>query len=231
MPKYYPLMIDLEGKAALVVGGGPVGTRKAALLAEYGARVTIVAKQASAEARCLAADGGVRLLERPFAMPDLDDAFIVFAATGDRALHEQIKAECDHRRIPCNIVDVPDLCSFIVPSIIRRGELMVTISTDGLCPSYSKYQRRRMMQCCFPEGCESLLHVASAARGELKGPLGKGMDDEEKFAAMEALMNEGLEAVVAESGESAASEWAIRRVREIALERKATTHSPKETTE
>lgn len=231
MPKYYPLLLDLEGKSALVVGGGPVGARKAALLAEYGARTTIVATVPSEEARRLARDGGVRLEERPYAVSDLDGACVVFAATGDRALHEDIKAECDRRRIPCNVVDVPDLCSFIVPSIIRRGELMVTISTDGLCPSYSKFQRRRMMECCFPEGCESQLHVAAAVRNELKGPLGEGMDDEAKFAAIEAVVNDGLAAVVQECGESAACDWAVRRVREIALERKASTSTPKENTE
>ncbi len=222
-------MIDLEGRLALVVGGGPVAARKASLLAEYGARVVMVAREVSPEARKLAQEGEVRLEERPFEQSDLTRPFIVFAATNDRALHEEIKAECDERRIPCNIVDVPDLCGFIVPSIIRNGELMITISTDGLCPSYSKYQRRRMTECCFGQGCESQLHVVAAARNELKGLLGRGLDDEEKFRLLDCLIQEGNAADIWTTVESKQQvEWSVRRIEELATEYRQTLKVQKE---
>jgi precorrin-2 dehydrogenase/sirohydrochlorin ferrochelatase len=212
--KHYPVMLDLNGKPALVVGAGPVASRKAETLAEYGARVTMVAPAVCAEARALADAGRVAILERPFEDADLDNPVLVFAATNDRALHEHIKAGCDARRILCNIVDVPDLCGFIVPSIIRRGELMITISTDGVCPSYSKFQRKRMERCCFPEGSEAMLHVIAAARNELKAGLGRGLDDEQKFELLRELAEGDLHEVLAREGEQAACAEAVRRLRE-----------------
>lgn len=220
MTKYYPVMIDMEGRPALVVGGGPIAARKAAGLLDYGARVTVVAREASPEVREMACQEHVALCERPFADSDLDDPVIVFAATNDRALHEHIKAECDRRRILCNIVDVTDLCGFIVPSIIRRGELMITISTDGMCPAYSKYQRKRMEQCCFPQGCEAMLHVVAAAREELKGPLGKGFDDEEKFEILRTLVEGELQDVLATRGEERARNYAREAVHKLVARRR-----------
>ncbi|MDK2971551.1 MAG: precorrin-2 dehydrogenase [Candidatus Sumerlaeota bacterium] len=216
MPKYYPVMMNIEGAPALVVGGGAIASRKAEGLLEYGARVTIVAREASPDVRRLYDEERVQLHERPFVDADLNEPVIVFAATNDRALHEHIKTECDRRRILCNVVDVPDLCGFIVPSIIRRGELMITISTDGLCPAYSKFQRKRMEQCCFPEGAQAMLHVIAAARNELKGPLGKGLGDEKKFELLRQLVEEGLEDRLALEGEAAASAYAVNRIHELA---------------
>ncbi len=218
MTKYYPMMVNLEGQPALVVGGGPVASRKAAMLLDYGAVVTIVAREASAEMREVAAHPNAELHVRSFEMTDLDAPLVVFAATNDRALHEAIKAESDKRRILCNIVDVPDLCGFTVPSIIRRGELMITISTDGTCPAYSKYQRMRMQACCFPEGCESMLHVVAAARNELKGPLGEGLDDEEKFVLLRELTESDLVEILQGKGEDEAMGVARERIAQLVSE-------------
>jgi len=218
MPRYYPLLLNLEDRPVLVVGGGFIGSRKARMLAEYGARVRLVAREASPEARELAAQGVVELCERPFEPSDLDDPLVVVAATGDEALHRRIKEECDRRRIPCNVVDVPDLCSFIVPAIIRRGELMVTISTDGLCPGYSKRLRRQLSACCFTEGAEARLHVAAAAREQLRKETGRALDDEGRFACLDRLLDEELEEKIAAVGVEGACEWARRRILEIAAE-------------
>jgi len=216
LAKYYPVMLDIEQRPALVVGGGAIAARKAEGLLKYGARVTIVAREASDDVRHLAeTNDNVTLHVRAYEDSDLDEPILVFAATNDRALHEHIKAECDRRRILCNIVDVTDLCGFIVPSIIRRGELMITISTDGMCPAYSKFQRKRMERCCFPEGAESLMHVAAAAREELKGPLGKGLDDEEKFVLLRGLIEEELPPILEEQGEESAKAYARERIHKL----------------
>ncbi|MCB2153668.1 bifunctional precorrin-2 dehydrogenase/sirohydrochlorin ferrochelatase [bacterium] len=218
MPKYYPVMLNIEDRPALVVGGGPIAVRKARGLAEYGARVRMVALDFCDEASQVP---GVELIESAFRLDHLDHTTIVFAATNDPALHHRIKHECDKRGILCNIVDVPDLCSFIVPSIIRRGELMITISTDGTCPAYSKFQRKRMELCCFPQGAEQMLHVIAAAREELKGPLGKGLTDEQKFELLRSLAESDLVEVLANAGEDEAKAEAVRRIREHAKENKS----------
>lgn len=219
MPKYYPMLMNLEDQPVLVVGGGAIAARKAATMAEYGARVVMVAPQIGEEARRLAAEGRIQTHERPYDQSDLDTPRLVFAATDDPALHERIKAECDRRRLPCNVVDVPPLCSFIVPSILRRGELMITISTDGLCPAYAKYQRLRMEQCCFPQGADALLHVVAAGRNELKGPLGHGMSDEEKFHLLRRIIESDIVDVLAREGEEAACREARERIRALAARR------------
>lgn len=219
--KYFPVLMDIEDRPILIVGGGPIAARKATTFAPYGPRIRMVARAASELAKRMAAEGAFVLEERPFELRDLDEPVLVIAATNDRALHEEIKAACDARRIPCNVVDVTDLCSFTLPSIIRRGELMVTISTDGTCPAYSKYQRKRMEACCFHEGCEDMLHAVAAARNELKGPLGEGLDDEEKFACLRGLAEAELPPIVAERGEAAGIEHARRRIHEIVAEFRA----------
>ncbi len=219
MARYYPMMMNIEGQPALVVGGGPIAARKAATLAEYGARVRIVAPEFSDEALAIANESGLEVVQRPYQDDDLDTPILVFAATDNPDLHLHIKSECDKRRIPCNIVDVTPLCSFIVPSIIRRGELMITISTDGTCPAYSKYQRKRMEACCFGEGAERMLHVVAAAREELKAGLGRGMSDDEKFDALRKVIESDLPEILEAQGEAHAAEEAVRRIREIVARR------------
>lgn len=216
MPKYYPVMMNLENRPALVVGGGPIATRKAQSLLEYGARVRMVALRFCDEALTLQ---DVEREQAAFRFDHLDNTLLVFAATNDPELHERIKSECDKRRIPCNVVDVPELCSFIVPSIIRRGELMITISTDGTCPAYSKFQRKRMEHCCFPEGAEAMLHVIAAARNELKGPLGNGLSDEDKFELLRHLAEGDLIETLTRAGEEEAKAEAVRRIHQMRADR------------
>jgi len=220
MARYYPMMMNIEGQPALVVGGGPIAARKAATLAEYGARVRVVAPEFSEEALAIAAESGLELVHRGFEDTDLDEPLLVFAATNNPGLHHHIKVECDRRRIPCNVVDVTPLCSFIVPSIIRRGELMITISTDGTCPAYAKYQRRRMEECCFGPGAERMLHVVAAAREELKAGLGHGMSDDEKFDCLKEVIEGDLREVLDREGETEAKEEAVKRIREVVGQRK-----------
>lgn len=219
-------MVNLEGKRVLIVGGGPVGSRKAATLLDYGARIEMVALVPIAEARALAADGRIVLHERAWRESDLDGALIVFAATSDPAVHQQIFHACEARGIACNIVDVPELCRFQTPSIIRRGELMITISTDGQCPSYSRYQRQRMMRCCFPEGSEKIMHVVAAARNVLKDGLGKGFTDDEKFEMIQEVIESGIAEVLERDGEEAAMREAEARMRRVVGERRSTHPSP-----
>ena len=96
---------------------------------------------------------------------------------------------------------------------------MITISTDGMCPAYSKFQRKRMEKCCFMEGAESIMHVIAAARRELKGPLGAGMDDEEKFELLKILAESDLGEILETEGEEAASKVAVERIERLVHEK------------
>lgn len=215
MAPYYPLMVDLRDRPVLVVGGGEIAARKARSILAYGPRITMVAREAGELARQMATAGEVELHVRPFHDGDLDGTMLVIAATDDPDLHEHIKSECDARRIFCNVVDVTPLCSFIVPSIIRRGNLMLTISTDGLCPAYSKYMRKRLTACCFGEGCDRPLYAAAAARNELKAGLGKGFSDEEKFDILRILIDQELPALLEGATDEEAAEYCRNRIGEL----------------
>jgi siroheme synthase-like protein len=133
--KLYPVHLKLEGKQALVVGGGEVASVKARALLEGGAVVKIVAPQCSDEMRTLIETFHLSCALRPFASPDLNDVWIVVAATGDPELHELIFQEATARNLLLCVADDPAHSNFIVPAVLRRDELVVTVSTSGKAPA------------------------------------------------------------------------------------------------
>jgi precorrin-2 dehydrogenase len=170
MPSYYPIMLDVRGRPAVVVGGDAVAAEKAAALATRGAHVTAVAPAFGAGLRALAArpDLRVALREKVYEAADLDGAFVVVAATThDPALSEAIWAETRRRGQLVNIVDVPARCAFIVPSILRRGQLTIAVSTEGASPSIAKRIRQRL-EALFPPAFGPYLRLATAARVHLR---------------------------------------------------------------
>jgi precorrin-2 dehydrogenase/sirohydrochlorin ferrochelatase len=163
--RYYPMFVSLEGRACLVVGAGQVGLRKILSLADCGASsLTVIEQRETDEAlRELASRPGVRILRRDFAESDLDDKFLVIAATSDPALNQRIGMLCRERGILCNMVDAPDQGSFIVPSSVVRGNLTVAISTSGQSPALTK-RIRKDLQDQFGEEYARFLEVMSRLR-------------------------------------------------------------------
>src|SRR5437868_13245801 len=135
---YYPLMLKVKGEPCLVVGGGPVALQKARALSKAGAEVTAVSPSFSAAFRRTS----IPRLKRRFRAGDVSGRILVIAATDSTEVNRAVSAACRKRRIPVNVVDVPELCSFIVPSIVRRGPVVVAISTGGQSPSLAKALRR-----------------------------------------------------------------------------------------
>ncbi len=141
---YYPLFADLNGKKVVVVGGGTVAERKVQPLASAGAKVLLVSPELTDNIRRMAEDGRITVKERKFRPQDLDDAWLVVSASDDRDVQRKVVAETDKRRIFCNVVDIPEMCSFIVPSMVRRGDLCIAISTAGRSPAVAKRIRMDM---------------------------------------------------------------------------------------
>ncbi|HTU68380.1 MAG TPA: siroheme synthase CysG [Steroidobacteraceae bacterium] len=145
--RYFPLFLDLAGKPVLLVGGGDVAARKFALLKDAGAKITVVAPQLGAElAAELAAPaaGAFTHLARTFAADDVDGAWLVVAATNDRAVNAAAAAAANARRIPCNVVDDRELSSFIMPAIIDRSPVQIAVSTGGTSPVLARLVRERL---------------------------------------------------------------------------------------
>ncbi len=139
-PMYFPVSLRIAGERCLVVGGGPVALRKARALRSAGARVTVVAP---------AFDRGfarlrVRRLRRAFRASDARGVFLAVSAAGDPRVNRAVHAACRRRGIPVNVVDVPALCTFIVPSVLRRGPVTIAVSTGGQSPALARALRREL---------------------------------------------------------------------------------------
>jgi precorrin-2 dehydrogenase len=144
MPFRFPVALELSGRRCVVVGGGTEAERTARALLEADASVTVVASEVTPWLSDLARRGDVRHLSRPYAGGDLEGAFLVIAATDDRAVVAAVFAEAEERHVLCNAVDDIAHCHFAVPSMVRRGELLVAISTGGRAPALAKQLRRRL---------------------------------------------------------------------------------------
>jgi siroheme synthase-like protein len=127
-----------------VLGGGKVAERKVRMLLRFGAEVKVISPGATDALRLLAQKGRIGLMMRRYRTRDLRNVSLVFAATDDEKANNRIRDDARQRNIPVNVVDNPDLCDFIVPSIIKKGPLVIAISTSGVLPLLSKKLRKEI---------------------------------------------------------------------------------------
>jgi precorrin-2 dehydrogenase/sirohydrochlorin ferrochelatase len=144
MSALFPMFTKLENKRCLVVGAGKVGEPKIASLLNTGARIHVVAFEASDIVRRWAAEGKITLELRGFTVTDLDDTFLAVVATASRELNASIYNEAQRRGVLCNVVDDPAYCDFYYPAVVRRGDLQIAISTNGQSPSLSQKLRQQL---------------------------------------------------------------------------------------
>jgi siroheme synthase-like protein len=159
----YPVNLNLAGKRCLVVGGGRVAARKVAGLLSCGAEVDVIAADAGTEVRSL----GVSIAERSYRRGDLAGYRLVVAATGDGGVNRSIFEEAESAGVWVNSADDPASCTFTLPAVVRRGPIMVTISTGGHSPALAAWLRERAEARLGPE-YEVLLGLLSTARDELR---------------------------------------------------------------
>jgi len=164
----YPIVLDLAGRSAVVVGGGQVALRKAQALAEAGARVTAVAPDFLPD---VAADGRIACVREPYDAAHLDGAAIAIAATDDEGVNRRVADDARAAGVLVNVVDVPPLCDFIVPAQVRRGDLLVAITTGGAAPSLSRRLRQRLEREFGPEWADYLSALRDARGRVMAGGL------------------------------------------------------------
>ncbi len=148
---FYPAFLDLRGRRTVVVGGGAIAEQKVLGLVAAGARVTVVSPAVTLRLRDLAHQRDVELSERPYRPGDLAGAFLAIAATDDGAVNEAVWAEAEQRGILLNAVDDLPHCSFIAPSVHRRGDVTVAVSTAGKSPALAVRLRERIGRMIGPE--------------------------------------------------------------------------------
>ncbi len=137
-----PVFLTVRDRVCVVVGGGPVGTRKAAALVEAGARVTVVTPACSLEIEDMAAAGRLRLVRRGYRTGDLEGAWLAYAATGVPAVQDLVASDAERARVWLNAVDEPSRCSFTTPAVVERGPITIAIGTGGASPALSGAIRR-----------------------------------------------------------------------------------------
>lgn len=141
MPSFYPIHVNIEGKKCLVVGGGKTAERKVNTLVRYGGKVVVISPTATQRIKSLAKTEKVVWHKRRYKGADLSGVFLVFCATDSAGLNRVISGEAQKRGILVNVVDSLKNCDFISPSLIERGHLKVSISTEGLAPLLSRRLR------------------------------------------------------------------------------------------
>ena len=167
MPPYYPAFLDLEGRSCVIIGGGEVAERKIQSLLECHARVTVVSPSATAGIRDMASRGELQWRDREYVEGDLKGAFLAIAATDDQGVNEDIVDEAFREGVVLNVVDNPSLCSFIAPSVVRRGEVTVAFSTGGASPALAR-KLRESLELSETLEYAHLAGILSSARTELK---------------------------------------------------------------
>ncbi len=141
---YIPIFFDVTGRPCVVIGGGEVAARKVESLLEAGARVTVVSPRLSPALQVAVARGLVTHIARDYAPGDIRGCVLVYAATDDPKLHRELAAEARTLGIPINVADVPELCSFVAPAVVKRGALQIAISTGGASPAFAARIRREL---------------------------------------------------------------------------------------
>ena len=148
--RYYPVLLDLDGRRCVVVGGGDVAERKVKALLDCGAQVVVIAPEVTPAIGELARQGAVALLSKTYTPGDLCGAWVVIAA-GPPDTNAAVSEEARRERILVNVVDNPDRCDFIVPAVARRGPLLIAISSQGASPALARRLRELVEAQIGPE--------------------------------------------------------------------------------
>jgi precorrin-2 dehydrogenase/sirohydrochlorin ferrochelatase len=190
---YIPIFIDVTGRECVVVGGGEVAARKVESILEAGALVTVVSPSLSPPMKAIVASRSVTHLARNYERGDIRGCALVYAATDDPKLHRELAAEARALGIPVNVVDVPELCTFIAPAVVKRGELQIAISTGGASPAFAA-RLRRNLEDQFGDEYARTLEVLRAARRRLHA---EEIDPAVRMRRLKDLANSALPDAIA----------------------------------
>jgi precorrin-2 dehydrogenase/sirohydrochlorin ferrochelatase len=206
MPRYYPIYLDIKGKRCVVVGGGEVAYRKALGLKEAGAEVVVISPKFSAG---LLKKKGLILLKQKYEARCLEGATLVIAATSDKKINRQVWEETQRHGLLINVVDQPELCNFIVPSVVSRGDLLISISTGGASPALARRIREELEE-RFGQEYADFIYLLSKLRPLAQASL---KNEEERRRVLERLASPKILEIVKNKGVSAAG----REMRKIVL--------------
>ena len=197
--KYYPAFLDLKDKKTVIIGGGKVAERKVRLLINTGASIKLISPDITNNLRKLADKGLLEHIKRNYRDGDLNDAFIVIAATSSTVLNTRIAREARHL---VNVIDMPSEGNYIVPSVVKRGPLTIAISTEGASPAVSKAIRKEIEELYGKEFALYLKFVETIRKLAMK----KIIDSKEREKFLQSLASEDIFKSLLERGFSRLSQ-------------------------
>ena len=202
MNTYYPVYIQLRNQSCVVIGGGKIAEGKVEGLLAVEARVTVISPELSPRLQELSNQKQITYIPRPYQAGDLTGAFMVICATDQAEINHQVWQEASANRQLVNVVDDTPRCNFIAPSILRKGDLTIAISTSGKAPALAVRLKERFQREIGPE-YERFLELA----GELREPLAKHIPDfETRKALWYELVDSDILEVLARGEEDSAKE-------------------------
>ena len=168
MAPYYPVYLDVKDRLCVIIGGGPIGEGKIASLLECGANIWMICPDVTEDVQDMADTGVIHLEKRVYEEGDLEGAFVVIAATNDNTVNRRIADEAESLGVLLNVADVTHLCNFIAPSVVRKGEVTVAISTAGLSPALAR-KLRETLEVSGDLDYADMASTLAEVRGELRG--------------------------------------------------------------
>ena len=181
--RHYPVNLVLAGRRTVIIGGGAIAARKCDELLAAGARVTVIAPDLAPTLAGLCRDGRIDHRSRPYRPGDLDGVHLAFAATGDASVNRAVAEEAATRGILANIVDAPELSTFATPAVVRRGDLLIAISTGGKSPALAARLRTELTE-RFGWEYGAALELLGAIREKLLTEKGNTAYNKELFNAL-----------------------------------------------
>lgn len=195
MMRYYPINLDVQKRECLVIGGGSVGERKVKTLLECGALVTVITPDATESLQALAANQSIELIVREYESSDMEGKYLVIGATDSEEANEKISKDAAERGLLCNIADRPAACNFVLPAIVRQGDLLIAISTSNKSPAVARRIRQTLEREFGPEYAV-LLNLMGAIRQKL---LSEAKSPEAHKRMFEQLLDRGLLEMIREN--------------------------------
>ena len=164
--RYFPINIDIQNKSCVLIGGGNVAYRKALSLLKAGADITLIAPEINDGVSKLVDDGTINWIKRCYEPGDLNGAALAIVAVDDPAVGKKVSEEATRLNVLINVADIPEQCTFTLSSCIERGDLLVTISTGGRCPAFSRHMRLKLEE-IIDDAYGDLLNLLGGAREKM----------------------------------------------------------------
>ncbi|HNY49741.1 MAG TPA: bifunctional precorrin-2 dehydrogenase/sirohydrochlorin ferrochelatase [Smithella sp.] len=173
--RYYPVFLDIRDKICVIVGGGEVALRKAERLLDCGAKISVISPKLVPELAALKDKGLIYHIDAEYSGDLIDQAVLVIGATDDEKTNARISEDARGKGIPVNIVDDPQKCDFILPSIVQRGDLAITIGTGGKSPALARHLRKELEK-QYGKEYEIFLNILGILRTRMEKNAGVGKD-------------------------------------------------------